>query len=130
MKNPLLPAALAALMLAAVPAGAQTTPAKSAYPTVSYTVHKYTCAGGITLTLSYLKYGPTGPNLAVLDYNGKQTGLAQAPSADGARYATLGGLQPGDYGLEWWSKGRAGTLSTLNRDGSKITVATGCLTPR
>ena len=110
------------------PAVAQ--PAAKAYPTVSYTVHRYTCDAGKKLSVSYLRYGTGGPNFVVLEYLGRGYGLAQAPSADGARYAALGGLNPGDDGLEWWSKGLSGTLSTLNAGATKTAVAINCRTNR
>lgn len=63
---------------------------------------RYTCEGGKTIDVTYLRAGASGASFAVLDWNGKEYRLARADSASGARYAGLDGPTAAGHGLQWW----------------------------
>lgn len=102
-------------------------PAHAAQP-VSYHTYHYTCQGGKKLTVQYVNFGKT--SFAVLNYAGGQYGLAQATSASGARYASLGAAGPFFNGLEWWEwHGKADLNAFTGSDTGKTrNVLRGCVT--
>lgn len=88
-------------------------PASAAQP-ISYRTYHYTCDGGKKISVSYFNFGET--IFAVLNYAGRQYGLAQAVSASGSRYASLFGPVTKSSlgsGLEWWEWHGKATLSTF-----------------
>ncbi|SDM46555.1 Membrane-bound inhibitor of C-type lysozyme [Oryzisolibacter propanilivorax] len=66
--------------------------------------HRFRCDDGSTLVVAY----PTS-DTATLQLRGATHALRIARSGSGARYT--------GSGLQWWSKGNAGTLSRLGPDG-------------
>ncbi|CBL46176.1 Hypothetical protein HDN1F_25930 [gamma proteobacterium HdN1] len=99
------PLAFAATLLVFGCTNTQHAPQKlqaSAADAQSFT-HTYRCESGETIAANY----PTTDS-ATIQYKGHSHPMNIAISASGARYV-------GD-GLEWWTKGSDGTLSTLNAD--------------
>lgn len=98
---------------------------------ISYRTFHYTCAGSRKVSVSYVNFGGQGTQFAVLIWNGRQYGLAQAVSASGARYAALVG-PAGSGGLEWWEHQGEATLSAFVGTDTRVTrpLLTGCRTGR
>ncbi|HYD64821.1 MliC family protein [Azospirillum sp.] len=71
----------------------------------------YVCRGGKTISATYLSHREVG--FVVLRWNGRDHGLAEAPSASGARYASMAGTTPEQPGLEWWEHKGEATLSAF-----------------
>lgn len=96
---------------------------------ITYRIFTYTCDGGRKLAVSYVRFGDT--NFAVLNYAGRQYGLAEATSGSGSRFASLTGpvtAQGVGNGLEWWEAKGEGTLSTFTGTDTAHTktLLTGC----
>ncbi|MPY65976.1 lysozyme inhibitor [Deinococcus sp. SDU3-2] len=120
-------AALLVLALAPVAAAGGGPPTSG----TSRTFH-YTCDGGQRISATYATFGQSGPTFVVLNWRGRQYGLAEALSASGARYASLAGPAGARGGLEWWEHQGESTLSTFvgTGTGRTQTLLTGCLTGR
>lgn len=97
-------AKLAGLLLALslVPAAAGAAPPETV---------DYVCRGGKAISATYLSHGEIG--FVVLRLNGRDHGLAEAPSASGARYTSMAGTTPEQPGLEWWEHKGEATLSAF-----------------
>lgn len=81
-------------------------------PLSARTFH-YTCEREQKVSVTYVRYGVDGPTFAVLDWNGVKTGLAEAVSASGARYAALNSVADARGGLEWWEHQGTATLGAF-----------------
>jgi membrane-bound inhibitor of C-type lysozyme len=68
----------------------------------------YSCENGMTILAEY-SVGSDTKSTMKLDVSGKSYTLANAISASGARYTTMNGMKP-DKALQWWTKGKQGTL--------------------
>lgn len=97
----LLPFALAAMLLASwshvVAAARGDTPF----------VVAYRCDGGRWLAVGYPAFRDARTAAIRLSWKGRTVELAPARAASGARYVNA------RANLEWWSKGKGGTLSNL-----------------
>ncbi|WP_293914499.1 MliC family protein [Deinococcus sp.] len=113
---PLLLTALSAFAVEAKPA-----------PQLSIRTFQYGCAAGKRMAVSYVRYGENGPGSAVLTWQGRQYGLAEALGASGARYAALNG-PAGTGGLEWWEHAGEASLSAFTGQGTGVTrvLLSGC----
>ncbi|MCP2013184.1 membrane-bound inhibitor of C-type lysozyme [Deinococcus sp. HSC-46F16] len=100
-------------------------------PGSSRTFH-YTCGGGQKISATYATFGPGGPTSVVLNWRGREYGLAEALSASGARYASRAGPEGARSGLEWWEHQGEATLSTFvgTNTGRTRALLTGCRTGR
>lgn len=100
-------------------------------PSTSRTFH-YTCDGGQKISATSATFGQGGPTFVVLNWRGREYGLAEAISASGARYASLSGPEGARGGLEWWEHQGEATLSTFvgTDTGQTRALLTGCRTGR
>ncbi|MBZ9752826.1 MliC family protein [Deinococcus sp. HMF7604] len=92
------------------------------------TVH-YTCSGGTKLDVIYIRFA-TRPLFAVVNWQGKQYGLAEALSASGSRYAGLYGPAQAPNGLEWWEHQGQAELNAFTSSGKTKSLLTACKAPR
>lgn len=105
---------------------ARVSPARVGPVLISYRTYHYTCTAGQRVSVAYVNYGQSGPRFAVVNYLGRQYGLAEAISASGARYASLYGPTTANglgSGLEWWEAQGEGSLNAfVGSDTSKTRV--------
>jgi membrane-bound inhibitor of C-type lysozyme len=68
----------------------------------------YRCDGGRWLAVGYPAFRDARTGAIRLSWKGRTVELAPARAGSGARYVNA------RANLEWWSKGKGGTLSSLN----------------
>ena len=86
--------------------------------------YSYACEDGHFVQVTYITTGAENeghPVFAVLRHGDDVYGLSEAVSASGARYIGHSGLNTAS-GLEWWTKGDHGTLSTFEGDDARNTI--------
>ena len=108
--------ARAAAVLAALAAGVLTAAPANAVnenPHASALVVSYRCDGDDWIAVAYPAPFARATEPVRLSWNGGTVTMSAARSGSGARYAS----RPAD--LEWWSRGRSGTLRRLS-DGTTL----------